>query len=94
MLIPKATIANVNAQLLLKATQATTYTKAEVETDIANKGNKLDLTIALALKVGKSYVDAQLLLQANQATAYTKAKVDAEIANNVNTVAITIALAL
>ena len=36
MLTPKATTSYVDAQLLLKANQSTTYTKVEVDAAIAN----------------------------------------------------------
>ena len=40
--------------LLLKANQATTYTKIETDAAIANKANTADMTAALALKADKS----------------------------------------
>ena len=64
--------------LLLKANEATTYTKVEVDAAIANKAITADMTAALSLKADKSttytitQVDTALALKAHQSTTYTK----------------------
>ena len=40
MRVPKATIAYVDAQLLLTANQSTAYTKTEVDNLLLHKGNQ------------------------------------------------------
>ncbi|MFM7989447.1 MAG: hypothetical protein ACKPKO_60045, partial [Candidatus Fonsibacter sp.] len=67
-----------------KANQSTTYTKTEVDTELAKKANTTDMNVALALKSDKTYVENQLALKANQSTTYTKREVDTELAKQVN----------
>ncbi|MFM7984627.1 MAG: hypothetical protein ACKPKO_35420, partial [Candidatus Fonsibacter sp.] len=68
----------------LQANQSTTYTKTEVDTELAKKANTTDMNVALALKSDKTYVDTQLALNANQQTTYTKTALDTELAKKVH----------
>ncbi|MFM7978175.1 MAG: hypothetical protein ACKPKO_02570, partial [Candidatus Fonsibacter sp.] len=73
--------------------QLTTYTKTEVDTELAKKANISDMTVALAAKSDSTYVDAQLALKANQSTAYTKSETDTALGLKANVTDMTSALA-
>ena len=62
----------ISNQIGLKANQATTYTKTEVDTALASKRNVLD-------SYTKTEVNTSLALKANQATTYTKTEVDTSL---------------
>ena len=65
LLAPKATVAYIYGQLLLKANQLTTYTKTAVDATLGLKANQ-------STTYTKTETDTALALKANQSSTYTK----------------------
>ena len=63
----------IQTELNSKANQSTTYSKTEVDSNLALKANQ-------ATTFSKTEVDNKLVLKANQSTTYTKTEVDNSLA--------------
>ena len=66
----------VNTELAKKADKSTTYTKTEVDEALALKAVKADVDSALALKADKTELTTELAKKADKETTYTKTEVD------------------
>ena len=86
--------------MALKAYQATTYTKTEVDTALALKANeattysKTEVDSIVSQTADNTNVDTHVALKANQSTTYTKTEVYTALAGKQPTITTTTSLSL